>query len=450
MTALGVPAEFKVPMPVQFGANLKMITPSLNPDSAIPTLAGPLSGVSVKVLSNLVNIWSPGAADKITTTFLGKYAEDQPMVSAFLPAHVNRIYSAMNTDERDGQYASASRKAMTYLEASGHGLQQKFKMVDGVETPIPFTAKELEDYRVKLKNTTLGILGMRFVFGFIAPASPQIQLKSDMAEWVRDNGRANFKQLWNDLKEEYGADYDAAMKKWVELYPDQIPFTVPESERSTVATFGYAEEAGNFVDSNQEVFKKYPQGAAFLIPNKGGFSWDAYKTMTDMGLRKNNRVDEHLRSIQTSADLQTYYDRKDEYEASLERVGTDYERSKLRKDFTEWKTTFFAGRPLVAEELSNGSQKAIDRINALNDLENMLNDTSIRVASPKTFDGLNAMLKLYLNYKKEKESFERFGGSTFLARNLKETTIIKMRQLSQLNENTLAAYDSLFGSLLGE
>jgi hypothetical protein len=60
------------------------------------------------------------------------------------------------------------------------------------------------------------------------------------------------------------------------------------------------------------------------------------------------------------------------------------------------------------------------------------------------------MLRLYLSYKKEKENFERFGGSTFLARNLKETTIVKMRQLSQLNENTLAAYDSLFGSLLGE
>ena len=413
----------------------------------IPTFAGPVAGISFKALENLVSIWSPGAADTITRYALGKYAVDQPITSAFLPAHVNRLLNTMDRDERDSQYASAHRKAVTYLEAAGHGIPEEYNE-DG--TLKPPTAQQLEEYRLMVKNTTLGILGMRFVFGFFAPASPQIQLKSDMNEWVRDNGRANFKQLWNDLKEEYGADYDGAMKKWVELYPDQIPFTIPESERSTVAAFSYAEEAGNFVDANQSVFKQYPQGAAFLIPNKGGFSWDAYKTMTDMGLRKNNRVDEHLRSIQTSADLQTYYDRKDEYEASLERVGTDYERSKLRKDFTEWKKTFFAGRPLVAEELSNGSQKAIDRINALNDLENMLNDTSIRAVSPKTYDGLNAMLRLYLSYKKEKENFERFGGSTFLARNLKETTIIKMRQLSQLNENTLAAYDSLFGSLLGE
>jgi hypothetical protein len=447
LDGLGIGSEFKAPFPIQFGAQLKMITPSLNPDSLIPTFAGPVAGVSIKTLEAIVNIWSPGAADTITRYTLGKYAVDQPMVSAFLPAHINRLYGAMNRDERDSQYASAHRKAVTYLEAAGHGIPKNY---DAEGNLIPPTAQQLEDYRLMVKNTTVGILGMRFVFGFFAPASPQVQLKSDMAEWVKDNGRANFKQLWNDLKEEYGSDYDAAMAQWVKLYPNQIPFTVPESERSTVATFGYAEEAGQFVDSNPELFKSYPQAAAFLIPNKSGFSWDAYKTMTDMGLRKNTRVEDHLRKIQTSADLQTYYDKKNEYESNLENVGTDYERSKLRKQFSDWKTLFFAGRPLVAEELSQGSQKAIDRINALNDLERLLSDNTSRAVSPKTFDALKEMLDTYLEYKKEKERSERFGGSSTLMQNFKDRTIVKMRQLSQFNENTAAAYDSLFGSLLGD
>jgi hypothetical protein len=447
LDGLGIGSEFKAPFPIQFGAQLKMITPSLNPDSLIPTFAGPVAGVSIKTLEAIVNIWSPGAADTITRYTLGKYAVDQPMVSAFLPAHINRLYGAMDRDERDSQYASAHRKAVTYLEAAGHGIPKNY---DAEGNLIPPTAQQLEDYRLMVKNTTVGILGMRFVFGFFAPASPQVQLKSDMAEWVKDNGRANFKQLWNDLKEEYGSDYDAAMAQWVKLYPKQIPFTVPESERSTVATFGYAEEAGQFVDSNPELFKSYPQAAAFLIPNKSGFSWDAYKTMTDMGLRKNTRVEDHLRKIQTSADLQTYYDKKNDYESNLERVGTDYERSKLRKEFSDWKTLFFAGRPLVAEELSQGSQKAIDRINALNDLERLLGDNTARAASPKTFDALKEMLTTYLEYKKEKERSERFGGSSTLMQNFKDRTIVKMRQLSQFNENTAAAYDSLFGSLLGD
>ena len=449
MTALGVPAEFKVPFPVEFGAKLKMITPSLNPESAIPTLAGPLSGFSIKVASNIVNIFNPGAADTITTTLLGKYAEDQPMVSAFLPAHVNRIYSAMGKDERDGQYASAMRKAMTYLEASGQGLQQKYEMVNGEKVPVPFSASELEKYRLQLKNTTMSILGMRVVYGFTAPATAQVLLKSEMADWVRDNGEASFKQTWYGMLEEAG-DYDKAMAEWVKRYPDQMPFTISESDRSTVAYFRYAKESGDFVDGNEKLFKDYPQGAAFLIPHKGGYSWDAYKTMTDMGLRQNKRVDDFLREVQTAADMQTYYEKKNEYETNLEAVGTDFERSQLRKEFTDWATIFKAGRPLVQEELSQGGKKAIERIKALNDLEKMLGEKSAFVASPKVAGKLRDMLKLYNDYKATKDQLDNFGGNQFLSNMNKEETIIKMRELAAYNQNTQSAYDVLFGRLLGD
>jgi len=449
MQALGVPAEFKTPFPVEFGAKLKMITPSLNPESAVPTLAGPLSGFSIKVATNLVGIFNPGAADTITTTLLGKYAQDQPMVSAFLPAHVNRIYSAMNQDERDGQYASAMRKAMTYLEAGGHGLVQRYETVDGQEVPIPFSAAELEDYRVRLKNTTLGILGMRVVYGFTAPATAQVQLKSEMADWVRDNGEASFKQTWYGLLDKYG-DYDTAMTEWVKRYPDQMPFTVSESDRSTVAYFRYAQESGDFVDNNESLFKSYPQGAAFLIPHKAGYSWDAYKTMTDMGLRKNKTVADFMREVQTASDMQTYYEKKNTYEENLKSVGTDFERSQLRKEFTDWATVFKAGRPLVQEELAQGGKKAIERMKALNDLQKMLDEKAAYKASPDTAKKLRQMMDLYNSYKTNKDQFEAVGGSQFLAQMNKEETIIKMRELSQYNENTLSAYNVLFGRLLGD
>jgi hypothetical protein len=288
---------------------------------------------------------------------------------------------------------------------------------------------------------------MRVIYGFVAPASPSVQLKSDMADWVRGNGEANFKQAWYGLLDKTG-NYDTAMAEWVKSYPDQIPFTISESDRSTVAYFRYANESGEFVDKNQQLFKDYKQGATFLIPNKAGYSWDAYKTMTDMGLRKNQRVEDHLRKIQTAADLQTYYERKDDYEKGLESVGTDYERSRLRKDFSDWKTLFFAGRPLVAEELNAGGQKAIERIGALNDLELMLADDRARKASPKTYGALKNMLDVYLGYKEAKDRYERFGGSDVLIKIEKDQTIVKLRELSQFNENTLAAYDSLFGRLL--
>ena len=447
MTLLGVPAEFKVPMPIQFGSQIKMLTPSLNQDSIIPTFNGPLAGVSIKMLTNLVDIFgAPGAADTITEYTLGKYAVDQSFISSFLPAHVNRAFAAMDKDERDSQYASAWRKAVTYLEAAGYGLKST---EDAEGNIIPPSIQEQEEYRERIKNTTLSIIGTRFVLGFFLPASPQVQLKADMAQWISDNGNANFKQAWNNLLDKYPGDYDAAMAKWVELFPNQIPFTVTESDRKTVAVIRYAEEAGEFVEKNPDIFSKYPQGAAFLIPHKSGFSWDAYTTMKNMGLKYNKRVDDFLKDVQTAADLQQYYSKRNEYEVQLEESITDTERSIARDEFQEWSKLFKAGRPLVQEQLAEGGKKAVERINAINDLRKMLDDPKITVRGPLQKQ-LKEMLDLYDSYKADKDIFSEIPGGTKVSSFLKEETIIKMRELSRSNENTISAYNTLFASLLGD
>ena len=447
MTAMGIPAEFKTPFPVQFGAQVKMLTPSLNQDSLIPTFSGPLAGVSMKIISNLVDVaGAPGAADTITQLTMGKYAVDRSFVSSFLPAHINRAYEVMSTDERDSQYASAWRKAVTYLEAGGHGLPEKY---DETGNLIPPSIQEQEMYRQRIKNTVIGILGTRFVFGFFAPASPSVQLKADMAQWISDNGKANFKQAWNSLLDQYPGDYDAAMTKWVELFPNEIPFTVPESEKKTVAIIKYAEESGVFVDKNKDLFEKYPQGAAFLIPHKSGFSWDAYKTMKDAGLKYNKRVDDYLREVQTASDLQQYYAKKNDYESSLENMVTDFERSIARKDFTEWAKVFKAGRPLVQEELSEGGKKAIERIRALDDLRKMLNDKSVTVRGPIQ-KSLKEMLDTYDSYKMQKEALSTLSGTSNLVSFMKDEAIVKLRELAKANENTMSAYNTMFASLIGD
>ena len=122
LAGMGIPQDFKVPFPVQFGGSIKMLTPSLNPDSILPTFSGPLAALSVTTLANIANFMPfEGAkqnADTITGMLLGKYAVEQDLVSRLMPAHLNRALKLMDQDEKDSQYASAYRKAITYLEAS--------------------------------------------------------------------------------------------------------------------------------------------------------------------------------------------------------------------------------------------------------------------------------------------------------------------------------------------
>jgi len=60
------------------------------------------------------------------------------------------------------------------------------------------------------------------------------------------------------------------------------------------------------------------------------------------------------------------------------------------------------------------------------------------------------MLDLYDSYKADKDIFSELPGGTKITTFLKDETIVKMRELSRSNENTMSAYNTLFASLLGD
>jgi hypothetical protein len=450
LAGMGIPQDFKVPFPVQFGGSVKMLTPSLNPDSILPTFSGPLAAFSVTTLGNLISLPFQGSqqnVDTITGMVLGKYAVDQPFLSRLMPAHVNRGLALMSQDDRDSQYASAYRKAVTYLEASGNGLP---KRLDAAGNLIAPSIAEREAYREKLKNATLSILALRFTFGFFAPASVQTELKSEMSEWIKDSGKSNWKEVWYKLYEKNNFDKDVAMAKWVELYPNQVPYTISESDRKTVAIFQSAEDSGKFVEDNQELFNTYKEGAAFLIPNEGAFSYDAYRTMKTMGLRENKRVEDHLIEVQSAADAEIYYDRKNKLDESLSVITSPEIRKILRRQYNTWKDTYMAGRPMLEEYLGKGREKAIERTRALDDLTNMLNDPKFANIRSETQDVLREMVKVYSSYVKQKEIVELTGSGRDTVDLVKSLSLKKIKELSNFNESTLSAYMSIFSKLLGD
>jgi hypothetical protein len=109
---------------------------------------------------------------------------------------------------------------------------------------------------------------------------------------------------------------------------------------------------------------------------------------------------------------------------------------------------FFAGNPLVADELSKGSQKAIDRLKTLDELSTMVRAKP--GVAPKTERALGEMINLYQSYKTEKDNYDQFGGNKTYIDSIKADTLLKMQKLAQFNENTKAAYDTIFGTLLGD
>jgi hypothetical protein len=419
-----------------------MITPSMNPDSLFPTFAGPLASMPMKMVFNVVP-----QLQSLEETFLGTYGVDQPMINAVLPGHVNRILSALNKDERNSQYASAFRKAATYLEASGHGLKPKIDPETNLE--IPPTPAELAAYQERIQSATISVLAVRALFGFIAPASPQVTLKSDLSKWVRDNERTSYKQVFNQLINKYGS-IDKAMEEWVRLFPDEMPYTISESDNTSVLAARSVDKSVGWIQQNEGLLKKYKEGGVFLMPREGDFNFDAYKLLYKSGLKQNKTLQDFLREIQTAKDEQTYYAQRDAFEAELAVTYTDIAKRQLRDQFAMWKEQFLGARPMLQEELGKGAESQIRRLRAYDDLRLMLNDKTV-TASPTTRAILSQMSQAFDNYQNARDGVY---GNTETAQNYKD--LLKMniktqlQQLAEGNANAQAAYDVLFARLIGE
>jgi len=84
----------------------------------------------------------------------------------------------------------------------------------------------------------------------------------------------------------------------------------------------------------------------------------------------------------------------------------------------------------------------------LNDLESLLTDQRFSNVRPDVQNSLRQMLDLYNDYQKQRDIFELTGQSNELVQAIKESTISRIKELSNFNENTRAAYDVLFSRLL--
>lgn len=441
-TAFGIKGAFVAPMPVEFGAKLNMISPSMNPDSLFPTFSGPLAALPVKVMYELI----PSLKESEKYLF-GEYGEDQPIINAILPAHINRAMAALNKDERDSQYASAFRKAVTYLEATGHGLKIT---KDAQGNDVPPSPGDLEEYQDRLKATTQTVLGMRFFSALILPASPSVQLKSEMAGWVRDNERTSFKQVFSNLVTEYNGDYTRATEEWIKLFPKQMPYTVSESKKNTVAIIKYGEAAGNWVDNNTELLKKYPEAAAFLIPNIGKFSYDAYKTMMNEGFLDKKQVGDFLRETQIATDKQYYFQQRKDYMDTLASTTSVDQKRMINEKWDNWSNQFMSVRPQLQTEFASGGASDVRREIAITDLRNMLTKEK-NLPNTKTVSVLRQMLQAYDNFSAQFSSItDRTDAAQERKNALQEGAKAQLQELANSNPNTKSAYDVLFASLIGD
>jgi hypothetical protein len=452
LDVFGLGDQFVAPLPLEFSAKLKMLTPSFDPESWAPTFSGPLAALPMKTIYSIVPTLAKsenaimarigkelGSVERAT---LGPIGQDQPLVNALLPAHVNRFLAVMNKDERESQYASAFRKAVTYLEAAG--------VAPGADA----SPGEMKEYQEALETTVQSILGVRFVAGFFAPASPSVSLKSDMAEWARDNGSVNFKQTWNKLINKYAEQgsedpYGEAMADWVKYFPKQVPFTVNESDPQVLPYFQSSNAASKWVEDNRGLVKRYPQGSAFLIPNTGEFTYDAYQTLMNEGYRQKKLIGDYLKEVSVAKDEQVYYGQKAVRDEALTGAFTDRERSIINDNWQVWSKEFLAARPLLRMEFASAAENTIKRDAAFADLREMIKEPNL---TGPTISRLRDMVREYDDYEilvttQYNSNSDR---DIRVRKYYKESLRLRLQEIAAGDPNATSTYSVLFSRLIGD
>jgi hypothetical protein len=193
------------------------------------------------------------------------------------------------------------------------------------------------------------------------------------------------------------------MKEWIRLFPDQMPYTISESESNVVAILSANKKANEWIDKNQGLLKKYPEAASFFIPKEGEFDFDAYKILMTMGLKRSKTMEDYLREVNTAFDENFYYDQQDQYEAELANTYNDYAKRQLKEQWSRWAESFKKARPNLQEELGKGAERAIQRNIALRDLQDMLSDKSVKLDS-KIRQPIQGMLDVYNQYINARDS----------------------------------------------
>ena len=432
---LGIPGA--QPMASNFGGKVKMLTPSLDPESAAPRLGGPFIGISLAVLQNIPGI---GAWIRSAEPVLTGASPSQDWWRKITPINVQRLIDlgyGGNKSLMTEQKASASVQAMRLLVSTGNG---------------PKTGADINPFTTNSIIQATNIMALRFITGLGAPASVQLFATKDVPKELINAGYFTWDSEFAKILKRYANEDQAFEKAFVQfatLYPSKTVYTVAKTTAETEASFAKSYEAARFVKNNAELVKNNKQAAAFFIPINGTSDLEAYTYLKSQGFVKNKDLEDFLREASTASARQEYNVRKDLYDAAILETADPGKRRYLREQWQLEANFFKESYPLLAVQLAPSGAYVQLKDEALDDLRNVV--YSGKAPDKKLAEIFGAMI---LQYDEGVKQLSGVTGKTdydvgyrkAIRADLKDV----LRQLAGDNPNAKSLYWNIFETLIGE
>jgi hypothetical protein len=386
----------------EFTLKLRMMNPSFSQDAGLPTLSGPVAGLGVVGMMNILGT-VPGKipflgdtldapskelAQGIDTFALGNIGDNITIARATIPIGLQRMWAIINTDEKNRQEVTAAQQAMAYNAA--HGL-----FLDANST-----SEEKASYLKNVRISAHNILVVRNFLGLVAPVAPSMMETKGVPDYIKDTGltslRSEFFDILNGIsaanKGEVKDPYEEALATFTGKYPGKLIYTVSRDDKQTKVLIKNTDQLKSWGIKNQSMIKQYGEAAYIFAPQTGDFNASTYNYIQAAGLVKSKSLEKYYDDLLVAEDKQRYYDIARLEKEQLSSMSDPVARANTIAAATRARDALKAANPLLTPAL-------IGQGNNIGSEQVMMENVEQIISSPNTNVDPDTRKRMYLAIK---------------------------------------------------
>jgi hypothetical protein len=296
--------------PMAFGGKVTWLSPSLDPQSWLPTVSSPWMALTLQPLlrtmpgvnslfhdieriafgetASNMDYADMGMGDSILGDLAGGFYQTLPPV-------MKRLFAAnpiVNANDRPGSYGyKMTAKTLMAMASAG-------RIPEGEEWLDPNKRRKFLE---EMEQRTFEVAGLSAIFGLFAPASPQYQ-EDNVSLAAREAGYQALNPAFREMVQaslDNGKDYMEATVSWMQHNPNDNIFFVGLTETIGGPAVAATEKNVEFLASHEELFRKNDTAAAFFTPEgqEAGSDEAALRSLKYFDLRRYRELSDVLMDL---------------------------------------------------------------------------------------------------------------------------------------------------------
>lgn len=345
----------------EFTMKLRMANPSFSQDAGLPTLSGPMAGLSVIGIKNLLGIvpgkipfiggaiqpYAKQLGESIDSFALGNIGDNMSIFKAIVPASLQRVWGALGIDEQNRQLVTAAQQAVAYHAAHGDMLNPNS------------TDQEKAVYLANMRISAHNVLIVRHVLGLFSPLAPSTMETKGIPDYIKDTGitglRSEFFDILASVSKLYGDDvqepYELALATFIGKNPGKLIYTVSREDKQTKVWIKNTDQLKNWGIKNEKFIRQYGEVSYIFAPQSGKFNAATYNWIQAAGLVKSKTLEKYYNDLLVAEDKQKYYDIARQEKEILLITGSSQLRANIIDSATEQRNALKANNPLLNSAL---------------------------------------------------------------------------------------------------